>query len=467
MSKYPGQFCQAVKLSYERLLGSKPLLEIKEDKITNGLILELVRLRNTRRLPWKVIIAWVVQLYGRNWPTNEPAELTLIKTFTTVYQKHRTLMLKRNSDNIEHFCDSQFCVPVPRDQCSIELEQEELPMKQIKRQSLLRREDIQALRMTVTDLCTELKENNKEACVLRHNLSSLQKRVNLRNVRKREKRKTKRLLRQKEGIRTLTAENEELLLVIKKLNNQLQKKEKAAAAKLKRCRETFAKTKMRYKSRLRRVRRAQKPASVDLDGDASDVVSDSEDEHLVTMDKGHYNSKIRECCMQLLAHNVGIHNVETCMKAVFDLVGCKAERLPSKSTLANIMVEAKAIAQLQIADTIPNYDSNMLHSDGTTKFGEKYGGMQISTSESCYTLCLTTMKAGGASDFKELLDSALSDVNDTCQAVTASGSDLSKQILASIKNTMSDRHIVEKKFNELLESYRAEVLPCRCRGRMG
>ena len=32
-------------------------------------------------------------------------------------------------------------------------------------------------------------------------------------------------------------------------------------------------------------------------------------------------------------------------------------------------------------------------------------------------------------------------------------------ILANIKNTMSDRHIVEKNFNELLEGYRSEVLP--------
>ncbi len=42
-----------------------------------------------------MVIAWLVQMYGRNWPTNEPAELTLIKTFT-VYQKHCNLVLKQN-----------------------------------------------------------------------------------------------------------------------------------------------------------------------------------------------------------------------------------------------------------------------------------------------------------------------------------------------------------------------------------
>ena len=110
-------------------------------------------------------------------------------------------------------------------------------------------------------------------------------------------------------------------------------------------------------------------------------------------------------------------DVETCIKAVCDLAGCEPDRLPSKSTLANIMVEAKAVSHGQIAECIPTFDTNMLHSDGTTKFGEKYGGLQVTTPDSCYILCLTTMKAGGTNNFKELLSDALSDVSETCQAI--------------------------------------------------
>ena len=39
------------------------------------------------------------------------------------------------------------------------------------------------------------------------------------------------------------------------------------------------------------------------------------------------------------------------------------------------------------------------------------------------------------------------------------GDGIGDKILANIKNTMSDRHIVEKKFNGLLEDYRQEILP--------
>ena len=36
---------------------------------------------------------------------------------------------------------------------------------------------------------------------------------------------------------------------------------------------------------------------------------------------------------------------------------------------------------------------------------------------------------------------------------------MSQKILVSIKNTMYDRHIVQKKFNFMLEEYRCKILP--------
>ena len=58
---------------------------------------------------------------------------------------------------------------------------------------------------------------------------------------------------------------------------------------------------------------------------------------------------------------------------------------------------------------------------------------------------------------------------DTLKVILADIALVSKEqqagsILANIKNTMSDRHIVEKSFNQLLESYRAEVLPSVVKG---
>lgn len=46
-----------------------------------------------------------------------------------------------------------------------------------------------------------------------------------------------------------------------------------------------------------------------------------------TFSKGHYNTKVQECCMELLAQNVRIHNVEICINVMYDSVGCKTEPL--------------------------------------------------------------------------------------------------------------------------------------------
>ena len=40
-----------------------------------------------------------------------------------------------------------------------------------------------------------------------------------------------------------------------------------------------------------------------------------------------------------------------------------------------------------------------------------------------------------------------------------SGNVCGEAIITKIKNTMSDRHIVQKSFNTLLEDYRADILP--------
>ena len=241
----------------------------------------------------------------------------------------------------------------------------------------------------------------------------------------------------------------------------------------------------KYKSRLQRLKAKQvrcvHVASESDDSDASgdtaervrelevkvDELSEALDElkseKVHTIDTGHYNHKIRECCMKLMSHNVSIRNVDACIRAVLDLVGRDISQLPKKSTM---MVESRSLAHLQLADKIPKQSSNTLHSDGTTKFGEKFGGFQVTAQdlESSYTLCLAEMKAGGAKDFQEILEQALSDIEAACCAVTVqqqSDYDVSKakQILASVKNTMSDRHVVEKNFNHLLEAYRADILP--------
>ena len=62
------------------------------------------------------------------------------------------------------------------------------------------------------------------------------------------------------------------------------------------------------------------------------------------------------------------------------------------------------------------------------------------------------MSTGSAEKTLDTLKQILDDI----ELVT--GESTSKTLLANIKNTMSDREIVKKNFNELLEMYRSEIL---------
>ena len=60
-------------------------------------------------------------------------------------------------------------------------------------------------------------------------------------------------------------------------------------------------------------------------------------------------------------------------------------------------------------------------------------------------------------------ETILSSLKEILQEIETDGSgtetSMSQKILVSIKNTMSDRHIVQKKFNLMLQEYRCEILP--------
>ena len=72
--------------------------------------------------------------------------------------------------------------------------------------------------------------------------------------------------------------------------------------------------------------------------------------------------------------------------------------------------------------------------------------------DSAYSLGLSEMLTGSTEVTLSTLKIILSDID-------LVGEGTGNKILSCIKNTMSDRHIVEKKFNCLLEDYRAQILP--------
>ena len=86
-----------------------------------------------------------------------------------------------------------------------------------------------------------------------------------------------------------------------------------------------------------------------------------------------------------------------------------------------------------------------LHGDGTFKYGVYYVGFQMSTELSVYSLGLSEMVTVPASQTLATFKQILGDFE------LVAGSGIIEKIVGHIKNTMSDRHTVQKNpYNSLL-----------------
>ena len=77
----------------------------------------------------------------------------------------------------------------------------------------------------------------------------------------------------------------------------------------------------------------------------------------------------------------------------------------------------------------------------------------MSTESSAYSLGLSEMVTGSASQTLATFKQIMGDIE------LVAGTGIGEKIVGHIKNTMSDRHIVQKNFNSLLEDYRSQILP--------
>ena len=175
---------------------------------------------------------------------------------------------------------------------------------------------------------------------------------------------------------------------------------------------------------------------------------------LVTYEDGRYTDDVRTCVIELLTHNVTIFNVEPVIRSVLKLAKIDCDRLLKHTVINNMLAEARALSHMQLVEALTESSNNTLHSDGTTKFGHKFSGYQMSTVENSYTLGLRETSSGSASTMLGTLQEIIADIEEV-----STETDAGKKILANIKSTMSDRASTQKAFNDLLTDYRSGVLP--------
>ena len=198
--------------------------------------------------------------------------------------------------------------------------------------------------------------------------------------------------------------------------------------------------------------------NLDLHDKVEEILSASTDQ-LVTYEKGKYTDDVRACCYELLALNVGVKKIKSVITAVLSNIAHKeVDRLPGRSVLCDMMVESLTIAQAQLGAELlqQTFDNCTLQTDGTTKYGTHFCTYDVANTDGTFSLGLRHVFSGSAQSTMDTLLEILDDLDVVRRKL--SQSEVSSNIIAKIKNTMSDRHAANKLFSQLLSEYREDIL---------
>ena len=184
-------------------------------------------------------------------------------------------------------------------------------------------------------------------------------------------------------------------------------------------------------------------------------------EDIITFEAGKYTNDVRACIYELLSLNVGVRNVPQIIRSVLGNIMHKSvKRLPSHGLTCQMIIESLTVAQAQLGEKLSETASPCtLQTDGTTKYGEHFATYDVKNPEDDFTyhLGLRHVFSGSALDTLETLKEILHDIDNVQLAIGKTKK--SSEIVSRIKNTMSDRHAAEKRFNEILSDFRTEILP--------
>ena len=167
---------------------------------------------------------------------------------------------------------------------------------------------------------------------------------------------------------------------------------------------------------------------------------------------------MRLCSIKLLGMNVGISNVQPIIRCVLQhIASLEVKELPCTATLVRMLTEMKVLACQQLSEELSKQENLMLHSNGTSKFGQHYYLFLISTRHSVYTLGLPEMLTGSTTQVMHTYKKVLSDIE------LAAGPNSGNHILSEIKNTMSHRKELQPSSSELCTLQGIQVLACHYR----
>ena len=184
-----------------------------------------------------------------------------------------------------------------------------------------------------------------------------------------------------------------------------------------------------------------------------------------TFHGGRYSDVVREVCYSLLARGVSTRDVGPIIQKILKkFAHMDIKQLPWKSVVSNMLAECEQVGKIHIAKTMLQGDNNTLHLDGTRKRFNEYSAFQLTTGDGSQGLSFgfEAMAAGSTDDYMCATKDLISELAKLLVPKDASEREIEMkqgQLLKTIKNVQSDRHVVNKNYFEQLKIYRASFLP--------
>jgi hypothetical protein len=166
-----------------------------------------------------------------------------------------------------------------------------------------------------------------------------------------------------------------------------------------------------------------------------------------------FTSEIREVYYEFLSRGVSAENVAPLIKKVlYCLANMDIGELPSITTAKHMVNESGELARKQIGEVLSKAKDLTMARDATTKGGCHFYGVKLISNEESFTVGLRQVAGGTAETYLESTKEIIADV----QAATSEA--VGTQILANVRNTMTDRCATEGKLDRLITAWKTSSL---------
>ncbi|VDH89643.1 Hypothetical predicted protein [Mytilus galloprovincialis] len=167
-----------------------------------------------------------------------------------------------------------------------------------------------------------------------------------------------------------------------------------------------------------------------------------------TFSDGKYLPAVRQVVQDLHSFGVGVKHIGQTINSVLKhLLGVDELKLPSESSNRRMILESNLLAKMQIGEVLlRSQNSNTLHFDGTSDAQRHFLGFQITTPQANLSLAMNENVRG---DTQTQVETIKENFLEIANLVSQSNEDINEnyaKLMLSIKNMMSDQHIVNKNF---------------------